>query len=206
MDLKDRIVRESSTLFFKKGIRSMTMSDIANELGVSKRTLYEVFRDKEELLENCINFHMAKADREVERLATTSENVIDTFMRIYAIHLQEVRDVNKSVIHDLRKYHPNIYRKIECRQQEDVSMFNPLFKKGIAEGLIREDVNYEILLYLLKAQFRVLMDDESIPVNKYSTGEFIQTIILNFVRGIATPLGMEKINAFLGKLKKTEEI
>lgn len=184
----------------------MTMSDIANELGVSKRTLYEVFRDKEELLENCINFHMAKADREVERLATTSENVIDTFMRIYAIHLQEVRDVNKSVIHDLRKYHPNIYRKIECRQQEDVSMFNPLFKKGIAEGLIREDVNYEILLYLLKAQFRVLMDDESIPVNKYSTGEFIQTIILNFVRGIATPLGMEKINAFLGKLKKTEEI
>ena len=200
MDLKDRIIHESSTLFYSNGIRSITMSDIANELGISKRTLYEVFRDKEELLEKCVDFHMSKAEQEMNVLVQSSGDVIDTLMRIYAKHLQGVRDVNKSVMHDLRKYHPNIYKKIESRQHEDVGLFTPLFKTGVSEGLIREDLNHEIMFYLLKAQFKALMDDEFIFTNKFSTDEFIRTIILNFVRGIATPLGVNKIDAIIKEL------
>ena len=200
MDLKDRIIHESSTLFFNNGIRSMTMSDIANELGISKRTLYEVFRDKEELLEKCVDFHMSKAEEEMDVLVQSSGDVIDTLMRIYAKHLQDVRDVNKSVMHDLKKYHPNIYKKIESRQHEDVGLFTPLFQTGVSEGLIREDLNHEIMFYLLKAQFKALMDDEFIFTNKFSTDEFIRTIILNFVRGIATPLGVNKIDAIIKEL------
>ena len=200
MDLKDRIIHESSTLFYSNGIRSITMSDIANELGISKRTLYEVFRDKEELLEKCVDFHMSKAEQEMNVLVQSSGDVIDTLMRIYAKHLQDVRDVNKSVMHDLKKYHPNIYKKIENRKHEGVGLFTPLFKTGVSEGLIREDLNHEIMFYLLKAQFKALMDDEFIFTNKFSTDEFIRTIILNFVRGIATPLGVKKIDAIIKEL------
>jgi AcrR family transcriptional regulator len=197
MELKDRIIEEASTLFLNKGVKSMTMSDIANELGISKRTLYEVFRDQDELLETCVYAHLKKADHEMEVLAANSENVIDTLMRIYEKHLWEVKNVHKSVIHDLKKYHSPIYKKIECKQKEGIYIFMPLFIKGMEQGLIRKDVNFEILIWLLKAQFKALMDDEFIPTDKYSTSEFIRAIILNFIRGISTPLGNQEVEKMM---------
>jgi AcrR family transcriptional regulator len=205
MELKNRIIEEASLLFFNKGVKSMTMSDIANELGISKRTLYEVFRDKEELLEICVNAHLEKADREIAELSADSDNVIDTLMRIYAKHLQEIKSVNKLVLHDLKKYHSHIYKKIECKQKEGIYMFMPFFNKGIEQGVIRKNVNFEILIWLLKAQFKTLMDDDFIPTDKYSTDEFIRAIILNFIRGIATPLGNEKIDKIVEQLTMNNE-
>jgi AcrR family transcriptional regulator len=206
MELKDRIIQEASTLFFKKGVKSMTMSDIANELGISKRTLYEVFRDKKELIETCVHTHLEKIDREILDLAANSEDVIDTLMNMYAKNLRNVQSTSKSVLHDLRKYHSSIYQQIECRQKEGLLAFMPLFNKGIKQGLIREDVNFEILTWLLKAQFKALMDDEFIPTNKYSTDEFIRAIILNFIRGIATPLGNEKVDKIVAQLTEEKNI
>jgi AcrR family transcriptional regulator len=193
MELKERILEGASTLFSQKGIKSITMSDIANKLGISKRTLYEVFRDKEELLDDCINAHIEKTDREVKSLVNNSDNVIDTLMRIYAKHLNEAKSVNK-VVHDLRKYHPRIFQKIECKQKEGVDTFVPLFKKGVEQGLLRDDVNFEIVLWLFKSQFKVLMDDDYIPTDKYSSNEIVRTIIVNFIRGIVTRQGSERID------------
>ncbi|GHT64800.1 TetR family transcriptional regulator [Bacteroidia bacterium] len=202
MELKDRIIENATTLFFQKGIRSITMSDIANEMGISKRTLYEVFRDKEELLEECVNYHMGKADREIKQMTEDSKNVVDALMLIYAKHLREAKDVNKSVIHDLKKYHSHIYEKIECRQKEGVNTFMPLFQRGREQGLLRDDVNFEILLWLLKSQFKALMEDNYIPTDKYSADEFIRAIILNFIRGISTPMGNERVDKLVNELNR----
>ena len=202
MELQDRIIREASVLFFTKGVKSMTMSDVANELGISKRTLYEVFRDKDELVEKCVHAHIEKADQDIKEVTDHSEDVIDTLMRIYAKHLREVQTVNKSVIRDLKKYHSHIYRKIEEWQKGGIEMFIPLFNRGVEEGLIRDDVNMEIILWLLRSQFKALIDDEYIPTDKYSTEEFFRVIILNFIRGIATPSGNEKVDAIIENLRK----
>ena len=199
MELRERIVSHASTLFFQKGIRSVSMSDIANDLGISKRTLYEVFRDKEELLEECIDKNMEEADREFEILINDSENVIDTLMRIYAKHLNDVKNINKSVIHDLKKYHPRLHKKIEDRQKEGVDTFIPLFQRAVEQGLMRDDINFEILLWLLKSQFKILLEDEYMPTDKFSTQEFVRAIILNFTRGIATAKGDEKIEELMVK-------
>jgi hypothetical protein len=128
--------------------------------------------------------------------------VIDTLMRIYAKHIREVQMVSKSVIRDLKKYHSHIYRKIEAWQKEGIEMFIPLFHKGVEQGLIRDDVNIEIILWLLRSQFKALIDDEYIPTDKYSTEEFFRVIILNFIRGIATPQGNEKVDTIIKNLRK----
>jgi AcrR family transcriptional regulator len=202
MELKNRIIESASTLFFQKGIRSITMSDIANEMGISKRTLYEVFHDKEELLEECVNYHISKADREIKQMAENSKNVVDALMLIYAKHLREAKDVNKSVIRDLKKYHLHIYERIECRQKESIYIFMPLFQRGREQGLLRDDINFEILLWLLKSQFKALMEDNYIPTDKYSADEFIRAIILNFIRGISTPMGNERIDKLVKELNR----
>lgn len=177
------------------------MSDVANASGISKRTLYEAFHDKEELLDICIEENMGKSKKEIEAIVKSSEDVIDTMMRIYTKYLSEMQNANKSTIHDLKKYHLPIYKKIECKQKEDTNTFIPLFQRGVEQGLIRKDLNIEITVWLLKSQFRALMDDNYIPADKYPTGEIIRTIMLNFIRGIATPLGIEKIEKLMSELK-----
>jgi AcrR family transcriptional regulator len=201
MTLKERIIESASVLFFRNGIRSITMSDIAKELGISKRTLYEVFHDKEELLETCVAEHLSQTSKEIEEIIASSKNVIDVMMRIYAKYLKEMQGTNKSVIHDLKKYHSPVYKRIECKQHENMKSFLPFLQKGIEQGLIRKDVNVEITIWLLKSQFKALTEDNYIPTDQYSTEEIISTIILNFIRGITTPLGMEEIDKIMAELK-----
>ena len=201
MELKERIIEEASRLFSQNGIKGMTMSDIASYLGISKRTLYEVFKDKEELLEVCIEKASMRGSEEMKRLINESENVIDAMMRLYAKHLNDMHKLNKSVVHDLRKYHPKLYKDIECKQKKDTRTFIPLFEKGVEQGLLRNDVNFEIVVWLLKAQFKmVMMDEEFIPANKYAVEDFVSAIILNFMRGIATPKGYELVDEMVAKL------
>ena len=197
MELKERIVQEASRLFLHKGIRSVTMSDIAAHLGISKRTLYEVFQDKEELLEFCIDTHMKRADADMKELIRNSDNVIITMMHIYRLHLSELYNAGKSVIHDLKKYHPRLYAKIESTQRHGIEHLIPLYERGIDQGLIRTDINFEICMWLMKSQFKMLVEGEFIPVEKFSMNEFVRTIILNFVRGIATPKGYELIDKII---------
>ncbi|MCL2650749.1 MAG: TetR/AcrR family transcriptional regulator [Candidatus Azobacteroides sp.] len=202
MELKDRIIEEASRLFFQNGIKSITMSDIASYLGISKRTLYEVFKDKEELLEVCIDRSSKLASKKKTELVNESENVIDAMMRIYAEHLNDRYKLNKSVVHDLRKYHPRLYQNIEYKQKEDTDTFIPLFEKGVEQGLLRDDIDSEILMWLLKAQFRMLMEDNFFPTGKFSIDKFVEAIILNFTRGIATPEGTKLIDETIKKLKE----
>ena len=206
MDLKERIIENASTLFFQKGVKSMTMSEIANELGISKRTLYEVFRDKEDLLENCICTYIEKADKAMQLLAGDSEDVIDAMMRIYAWNLNEMRSINLRTVSDLKKYHSDLYKKVEQKQRENISVLLPLLNKGVEQGLIRSDVNLEIILWLVRSQFKALMNDDYFPVERFSMNEFVRAIILSFIRGIATPSGNEKVDSLIEKLQKREAI
>jgi AcrR family transcriptional regulator len=200
MDLKERIIECASVLFFRKGIKSTTMSDVANASGISKRTLYEAFRDKEELLDVCVKESLDRSEQEMNEIVNSSEDVIDTMMRIYAKQLNEIKNINKSTIHDLRKYHSSIYKRIECRQKEDANIFVPLFQRGIEQGFIRKDINIEITVWLLKSQFRALVDDNYIPTDKYSAGEIIRIIIFNFIRSIASSTGIEKMDKIMNGL------
>jgi len=204
MEIKDRIVQEASILFYRNGVRSMTMSDIANQLGISKRTLYEVFQDKEDLLEECINANRKKTEHEINNLINSSEDVIDALMRIYAKHLSDAQSINRSMLHDLRKYHAPIYRKVENQQHSAYYAFIELLKKGIQQDLIREDTNVEVMMWLVQAQFRALINDEVIPTDKYPIKEFIRVIILNSIRGVATPAGVAQIDHWIEKIKENK--
>ena len=206
MNLKERIIENASSLFFRKGVKSMTMSDIANELGISKRTLYEVFRDKEDLLENCIRSHIKRTDKAIQTLSDNSEDVIDALMRMYAWNLNEMRTVNRWVMSDLKKYHSKLYEIVEEKQKENAFMLLPLLNKGVEQGLIRNDINFEIILWLVKSQFNALLNDDYFPVEKFSVNEFIQAIIINFIRGIATPSGSKKVDIIFEKLQNQEYI
>ncbi|MDR1738593.1 MAG: TetR/AcrR family transcriptional regulator [Candidatus Symbiothrix sp.] len=202
MELRNKIIALALPLFLKNGIRSMTMSDIANELGMSKRTLYEAFRDKDELLEACLTLHNEQMDLEIEDMKIHSDNIIDLFIHIYGQYLHRMNDINPYMIRDLKKYYPAIYEKIHQRQEASYNIFIPLLNQGVQEGLIRKELHFEILLFLIKAQFNSLIG-EKLPNTQYSPHEFIRTILLHFMRGIATPAGNEMIDKFIEKTENS---
>jgi len=178
------------------------MSDIAAEAGISKRTLYENFRDKDELLEACINNHVAKGDQEIKKIIESNENVIVTLMRFHSMQLSTMWSVGRSIANDLRRYHRDLYTRVEARQAEKILTFIPLFQKGVAQGLIRDDTPFEIMLWLLNRQFKTLMDDAVIPNDRYSLADCLGAMTLNFIRGIATPRGVKLIDEIMRHPKK----
>ena len=180
----------------------MTMSDIATHLGISKRTLYEVFSDKEDLLTACLEKYQQHGEEEMKKLLEASENIIDAMMRLYSKHLSSLQKINKPVIHALKKYHPRLYQSFVSKQKENTNIFILLFKKGVEQRLLRNDINSEILMWLLKAQFRMLMEEEFFPIEKYSIDQFVGAIILNFTRGIATPEGNKLIDETIKKINE----
>jgi len=123
-------------------------------------------------------------------------------MRIYSRTLSQMQSISRLVMYDLKKYHPHLYKKVEQRQNDNVFMILPLLEKGVKQGLIRNDLNFEIILWLLRSQFRALVDDGFFPAGKYSMNEFIQAIILTFIRGIATPLGNRRVDDIVEKLNE----
>lgn len=177
------------------------MSDVANHLGISKRTLYEVFTDKEALLEESILARKNQVNKEIDQIVNDSDNVIDAMMRFYTYHLNEAHNVNKSILHDLKKYHPRLYEKMDDRQQTDrLNVILPLFQRGVGQDLIRKDVNFEISFWLIGCQFRMLMEDNQVPVDKFGIATIVSVIILNFIRGIATPKGNELIDEMMQEI------
>ncbi|MDR1368604.1 MAG: TetR/AcrR family transcriptional regulator [Dysgonamonadaceae bacterium] len=199
MELRERIVEEASGLFFHRGIKSITMNDIATHMSISKRTLYEVFKDKEELLDECLEKSMAKGDCEMKTVIGNTHNVIEALMSVYAKLLTEMHQTNKSVVYDLKKYHPKLYKKIESKQKTGIGKIVPFLEKGVEQGLIENDVNFEILSWILKSQFKILLEGDFFPTDKYPIEEFIRAIILNFTRGIATPKGDKMITELIRK-------
>ncbi|MDR1372576.1 MAG: TetR/AcrR family transcriptional regulator [Dysgonamonadaceae bacterium] len=204
MDLKQRIIEIASKLFFRNGIKGITMSDIAAETGISKRTLYENFSDKEQLLEQCILTHSERGDAEIARLTESADNVIGVLMRFHSMQLTEMWSVGRTIVRDLKKYHIALYKRIEFWQREKIFRFIPLLEKGVKQGLIRNDIPFEIMLWLLQRQFKMLMEDETIPAERYSFDDFIHAATLSAIRGIATPLGVEKIDEIFKQKNKKQ--
>ncbi|MDR2144976.1 MAG: TetR/AcrR family transcriptional regulator, partial [Tannerella sp.] len=199
MDLKELIIGSASNLFFRNGIKSTTMSEIANETGISKRTLYEVFNDKEDLLESCLWMQMQQEEDVVKDIISNSGDVFDTIMLFHLQQMNNMCSVGRTLFRDLRKYHRSLYDKMELVQDERIFKFIPLLEKSAKEGYIRNDMPFELLLWLMKRQLKTLMEDETIPETKYSFNEYINVMVLTFVRGISTQKGNEKIDEFISK-------
>ncbi len=111
MELKERIINETNGLLKIKSCRLLTMDEIANNLGISKRTLYEQFKDKSSLLENCFNMNFEKAVIDSYKIVETSENSLVSILLMLKKANSSIHTIKYDYIKDLNKYYPEIYQK-----------------------------------------------------------------------------------------------
>ena len=196
-DVRTRIIEGASTLFFRNGIKSVKMDDIAHELNVSKRTIYEHFTDKEQLLIECLKFIYQELRAQGKKLIRkSSRNTLDVILILYKIYFDMLKRANRNFFIDVKKY-PQIIKHQQRREESNNRKFKAWMQQGIDEGLFREDAKSDILLYILKRDLELII--ETTDFNTYSTDDLGKNFILFYLRCIATPKGQQIIEEFIQK-------
>ncbi|MCX6183051.1 MAG: TetR/AcrR family transcriptional regulator [Bacteroidetes bacterium] len=193
---KDRIIDESIQLFVKHGIRSVTMDEIAKQCGISKRTLYENFKDKEELLIHCVEKIHEMKRKHHEEIVKTSDNVIEVLLTKITQMMKDASQLKPAFHKEINKYYPSV-AEIQQKffKEFAANEIHRFIKEGISQGLFRKELNVEIVTDLLMGQIQYVINELS-ENTKYSFVEIFKTMMLSFARGISTNKGIGLIETF----------
>ena len=201
IELKERIINVASQSFMAHGIKSVKMDEIAASLGISKRTLYEVFPDKETLLEACIRRKYEENDEFVCGVFATADNVMEVVLRLFQWSIEKFHATNRSFFEEVKKY-PKAYQLMSSRRNQDSEETVKFFKEGVRQGFFREDVNFAIAGMLVRNQINLLIDSDL--CDKYPFIEVYESIMFTFLRGIATDEGSRVLEDFIREYRKRE--
>jgi AcrR family transcriptional regulator len=198
MEIKERIIHGAGKLFFTRGIKGVTMDDIASEIGVSKRTIYENFNDKTQLLKETVDFFQQQQAAKLKRITEQAANVIEIILAILHHGLENIKVVNPLFLEDLKKFYPGIWDESVRKSRESThETLQRLLERGEKEGFLRPDINCALVARIFYEQIRLIHDNEAFPVDEFSRKELFENVVLNFGRGISTPKGVEMLEKLL---------
>ena len=189
-----QVIEVATRLFHTQGIKNVTMDDIARALTMSKRTLYQIFADKEDLLLACVVNHNEAEHARMSRLVAETYNVLDCMLANFAMKMQENGDIKPSFFTDIVKY-PKVMSHIEQCQREQEEEAVEFLNRGKEQGLFRSDVNFHIIYKQLIAGINNVLKDKG--MESYSQREIFSNTLLVYLRGCATQQGIELIDNFL---------
>lgn len=185
------------------GIRSITMDEIATSLGISKKTIYQFFTDKDELVSAVIEQEIDKNEAECAQFRDDAENAVrEIFLAVEDLD-ELLRYTNPLVLYDLEKYHPKAFRRIkEFKYQFLHGAMTENLRRGIEEGLYRGDINRDIVAKSrIEASFLVFNPD-LFPHSKYSMSEVNFQLAILFLYGVATDKGRQLIEQYTNERNK----
>jgi len=196
MEIKERIIAKAGDLFFQYGIKD----ELASSLGISKRTIYENFKDKEEILSSLLVSLRDERRKVFDSLISDKNNVVEIFIKI--IEIQQSSPIcNVKFFEDIQKYYPRANRNIEADKEKNKEFLVKFLQKGIEQGYIREDLNVEVTAFLVEQSTYIYIRATSLEKPLFTFSELFYTMMINFVRGILTEKGIKIIDAYLEQQK-----
>lgn len=203
MDTQQRISAKAKEMFMRYGIRTVSMDDIAGGLGISKKTIYTFFEDKEALVDSVIAEHLQEAEALVTRIHEQSEDAVQEILLTMRMVELQFRHLNPIVLHDLRKFHPGAYRRLEAHKNGflfDVIRHN--MERGKQEGLYRPGLDVEVMSRFRLESMMVLFDVDLFPPDRFSLVRVSQEVLEHFLYGLATPNGQALIERHRKELER----
>ena len=195
MELPGKILKTAMHAFLCHGVKSVKMDDIANLLGISKRTLYEIYSNKEELLLECVRMHEEEYDRHMSEYGNSQKHsVIDIIIEFYKIQIEGVNGVSPIFFHDLHKYH-NVMAFFEKKRLLRNKNTKEFLMRGVAEGYFRSDIDFDIVLRIGQEAMDYAMRTEM--YKEYDMKHILHNIIFLFLRGLCTANGIARLDEFL---------
>jgi TetR/AcrR family transcriptional regulator, cholesterol catabolism regulator len=203
-DVKEKILTGAETLFMKYGFKSITMDDVARELGVSKKTLYQFFADKNDLVDQCVDHYLQSINKMCVMISETKDkDAIGVMIGIAESVNEMIRQINPSSMYDLKKYFKPSWDKLEADRQGYIrKSIEENFDLGVKKGLYRKDINKAVILDIYLHLTGMLTDPELFRESKLGISNMYLEIIKYHMRSICTPKGHELLEEKLKQLKK----
>ena len=195
--MKQRIVKGTEELVFKYGVKSVTMDDIAKQLGISKKTIYHFFNDKDEIIHILMQEKLKEDEKALAAILKQSSNVIEEFFTIMK-HIGEMfRKVNPRAFYDLQKYHSKTWKLFtDFKEDFILNTMESSMTRGIKQGLIRPDINVKVLVRMRLEQIDMGMNPSVFPPDKFTIVDVHLSMLEHFLYGICTLKGHKLINKY----------
>jgi AcrR family transcriptional regulator len=197
MNYRQKILEEAATMYRTYGIRAVTMDMLANQLGISKRTIYEVFRDKNDLLKGVLKWMSEKQVSVTTKALAESENVIEAIFKLLSSMTAHFQMISPASHMDLRKLSKNALNHIE--ELNDMPYYRnnaEVLLRGIKEGVFRDDIDVNITNKCMLEVARLSNDESLFPHGSHNMKDVIRNFYINYLRGISTQKGLKLIDRY----------
>ena len=203
MEIQERIVVKAHDLFLKYGIRSVSMDEIATQLGISKKTIYQFYADKDALVDSVIDIVVNENAAECCMQKESSENPVHEIFVAMNMVQEMLRTMNPTIVYDLEKYHPAAHRKLNDHKNKFLyRQITENLEKGIAMQLYRPDINVEIIARFRLASVFLLFSPDIFPSGRYNLSTIMEEGTILFLYGITTSKGQKLIQKYQQQRQK----
>src|SRR5688572_7530831 len=194
MEIQERIRQKADELFRRYGIRSVTMDEIATQLGMSKKTIYQYYTDKDQLVDAVAVDEIQFSQECCIKDAAVSSNAIEEIFRVMEFVEVMFRNMNPSMLYDLEKYHPGGYRKfLDHKNKFLYDMVRKNIERGIKEELYRPEIDIEIMSRYRLESMMLVFNTALFPSSKFNLVKLHKEILEHFLYGLATLKGYKLI-------------
>lgn len=203
IETKSGILLKAQHLFFRYGIKSVTMDDVARELGISKKTLYQFFENKADILQSIADVNKAKDIEFMDKVTTTSKDAIDEMLHIARYVTQELSQITSpTALYDMQKYYPEIWSQFTAFQQEFIYLhIKKNVERGIQEGYYRVEIDTDIIAKLYVSKTDCVIDEDMFPSRQYDKVKLFREYFTYHIHGIATTKGLKLLEKRLSEFQ-----
>jgi len=193
----ERIIQGGEDLFLTAGIKSVTMDDIAKHLGISKKTIYHFFKDKNELVVALTKKKLQEDEDQMCAIMSTSGDVIEEMINMMKCSEEIFSKINPIVIHDMQKYHPDAWKEFQNFKADVlIRTLEELLNKGIKQGYIRPDIDVKIMARMRVTQVEMGFNTVLFPLSEFSPWKVQYQFLEHFNYGICTLKGYKLLDKY----------
>ena len=196
--MKEKILDTATDLFLSLGFKSVTMDDLAERMGISKKTIYTHFKNKTDLVEQCTLNLFHKISHGIDCICEKGKNPIEEEYEIKRFVMANLKDEKTSPQYQLKKYYPQIHKTLQKKQYDLIrESIRSNIQRGIEQGLYRENLDADLIARVYFAGMTSLKDDRLFPRDSFPMVPLMNEHLEYHLRGIVTPKGRTILNTII---------
>ncbi len=196
--MREKIIHKATELFINLGFKSVTMDDLANEMGISKKTIYSHFRNKTELVEETTMTMCDFITCGIDNIVSLAKNPIEELYEIKKFVMVHLKDEKSSPVYQLQKYYPKIHMALKQKQYESMhGCVSENVRRGMEMGIYRDNLDVEFVSRIYFSGVTSIKDNSLFPTEIFSKAQLLDYYLEYHLRGIVTPKGRKILNSII---------
>ena len=198
--MREKIILKAIQLFLSHGFKSVTMDDLAQSMAISKKTIYQFFKNKNQLISSCVEVLQKEVIKSFKQISINSDNPIIELFHVKKEAMKILGNTETAPQFQLQKFYPEIYQELKSREFDLVrDVFQESLKKGIKSGYFREEINIDFITRIYINGMRGARDISLFPLNEFKIEKVIEDFLEYHVRAISTKKGLNLLNKIYKK-------